>query len=28
VATPFSAFTVNVPLTPAGVELIVTKKSF
>jgi hypothetical protein len=24
VATPLTAFTVNVPLTPAGVELIVT----
>jgi hypothetical protein len=24
VATPFTAFTVSVPLTPAGVELIVT----
>ena len=25
VATPFTAFTVTVPLTPAGVELIVTE---
>ena len=25
VATPFTAFTVNVPSTPAGVELIVTE---
>jgi hypothetical protein len=25
VATPFTAFTVNVPLTPACVELIVTE---
>ena len=25
VATPFTAFTVSVPLTPAGAELIVTE---